>query len=136
MSSFHIGLKNQKKLINHKQSSSLTTCYRERSCFELYSKARAFVLRNFIDVGRESNEILEIGLEDFIKIIGDDMLNTKDEVPVWECCLRWIKYNPESRKEHIYRLLCNVRLGLLDTEVIMDNHWHNMHKIFITTMYL
>lgn len=76
------------------------------------------MLRNFIEVARDSNEILEISFEDFIRIIGDDMLNTKDEIPVWEGCLRWINFNPETRKEHIYRLLCKVRLGLLETEVI------------------
>lgn len=62
-------------------------------------------------------EILKIGLNDFYDIISDDMLNTKDEEPVWQCCIRWIDYDPINRSQYITKLLRGVRLGLLNTKV-------------------
>lgn len=76
-----------------------------------------FVLRHFIDVSHQSKEILEIDLNDFFEIINDDMLNTKDEGPVWECCLRWVDHNVEERQAYITKLLRGIRLGLLDRRV-------------------
>lgn len=75
------------------------------------------MLRHFVEVARESQEILTLNLSEFYEIIADDMLNTKDEAPVWECCLRWIEHSPDMRKQHITKLLGGIRLGLLDLEV-------------------
>lgn len=66
----------------------------------------------------KSQQILKIGLKDFYEIISDDMLNTKDEEPVWESCLRWIDFDPKNRSQHVTKLMRGVRLGLLNTRVI------------------
>lgn len=47
------------------------------------------------------------------------MLNVRDEEPVWESCLRWINHDVGSRKQYIKRLMEAVRLGLLNTSVII-----------------
>lgn len=78
---------------------------------------RKYVLRHFVEVAEQSEEIVRIGLDDFYDIISDDMLNTKDEEPVWECCLRWIDFDPETRKPEVTHLLRGIRLGLLPTPV-------------------
>lgn len=45
------------------------------------------------------------------------MLNTKDEEPVWDCCLKWIEYDSKNRLKYLTKLMRGVRLGLLNTRV-------------------
>lgn len=90
---------------------------RARSCDKLYSAARKFVLRQFVEVARHSLEILAIEVDEFYDIISDDMLNTKDEEPVWECCIRWIDHDPPLRAMYVTKLMQGIRLGLLPTGV-------------------
>lgn len=75
------------------------------------------MLRQFVEVARNSQEILAIELDEFYDIISDDMLNTKDEEPVWECCVRWIDYEPLARAAFVTKLMQGIRLGLLPTGV-------------------
>lgn len=91
--------------------------YRARNCNDLYEKSKTFVLRHFTELAYQSQEILDMSLNDFFEIINDDMLNTKDEGPVWECCLRWINHNVTERRPYITKLMRGIRLGLLDTWV-------------------
>lgn len=76
-----------------------------------------FVLRNFTDIALNSAELLDLPFDQFYEIISDDMLNSKDEEPVWECCLSWIDSDPNGRREYVWRLLEGVRLGLMNSKV-------------------
>lgn len=91
--------------------------YSVRFTYDLPEYCRAYILRNFTQVANESEEILNINLSDLLKILSDDYLNTKDEEPVWECCLRWIDHDPGNRVQHVAKLMGAVRLGLLNTQV-------------------
>lgn len=62
-------------------------------------------------------DILSLSCDDLVDIIMDDSLNSKSEEPVWELCLRWIEFDEENRKQHVPRLLENVRLGLMKQDV-------------------
>ncbi|XP_021934149.1 kelch-like protein 10 [Zootermopsis nevadensis] len=77
---------------------------------DLETRARRFVLLNFVEVSQKSEELLELTLEELQAIIGTEELNVKDEKVVWECILRWINHDPDNRKGHIADLLKGVRL--------------------------
>lgn len=95
---------------------------------ELQYQTRMFVLRNFTDIALNSAELLVLPFDQFYEIISDDMLNSKDEEPVWECCLSWIDYDPNGRREYVRRLLEGVRLGLMNSKV--EIFWANFTAIF------
>ncbi|XP_021941789.1 kelch-like protein 10 [Zootermopsis nevadensis] len=87
---------------------------RSNSCADLDTHVRRFVLRQFVDVSQQSDELLELPVEELQAIIESEELNVKDEGVVWECILRWIYHESDNRKGHIADLLKGVRLGLLD----------------------
>jgi kelch-like protein 10 len=74
-----------------------------------------------VKVWQQSEELLELSLEELQAIVGADELNVKNENIVWECVLRWIDHDTENRKEHIVDLLKNIRLGLLDRDFLLKN---------------
>lgn len=61
--------------------------------------------------------MLSLSCEDLLDIINDDALNTKNEEPIWEFCLRWIDFDEKNRRESVPLLLGGVRLGLLGLNV-------------------
>ena len=74
-------------------------------------------------VAVKSKELLELTMEDFFDIVNDELLNVKDEQSVWECCIRWIDYDPTNRTKHLTKLMRGVRLGLLTNSVgIVELH--------------
>lgn len=91
-----------------------------RFCDDLYAKARTYLLRNFTQVAEKNEDLLKIGLEDFLDIITDDMLNTRDEELVWKLCLKWIDYDVNDRQKHLPQLMGGVRLGLMTPKFFMD----------------
>jgi len=80
-----------------------------------------FVPSDWHQVSQRSEEILHLPIEELRPLVGADELNVKSEQTVWELVLRWINYNPDSRKEHIVDLMKNIRLGLLDTQFFLEN---------------
>jgi kelch-like protein 10 len=89
-------------------------------CTDLESDARRFVMRHFVLVSEQSEELLELPVEELQAILGSDELNEKHEEVVWECMLRWIDHDAENRKGHIVELMKNVRLGLLDQQFFYE----------------
>lgn len=94
---------------------------RQRHCSALYEFARKYVLKNFIDVARRCSDLMKVDLDDIYALLSDELLNVKDEEPVWECCVRWIDADPVNRAGHIARLMRAVRLGLLRTQYFLEN---------------
>ncbi|XP_021932600.1 kelch-like protein 10 isoform X2 [Zootermopsis nevadensis] len=84
-------------------------------CTDLENHARRFILRHFVQVSQQSEELLELPAEELQAIIGSEDLNVKNEKVVWECILRWINHDPDNRKSHFVDLFMNVRIGLLET---------------------
>jgi hypothetical protein len=99
---------------------SFAFCSRFYSCSQLQSDASCYLLRHFEEVSQQSEELLELPLEDLQAIFGADRLNVKNEKVVWECVLRWIDHDTNNRKGHIVDLLKNIRLGLMDRNFLME----------------
>ncbi|KDR21753.1 kelch-like protein 10 [Zootermopsis nevadensis] len=89
-------------------------------CADLETEARRFVLRHFVVVSQQSEELLEVAAQELQAIIESDELNVKYEKDVWECVLRWINHDPDNRKGHIADLLDGIRLGLLDEQFFLE----------------
>ncbi|XP_021940651.1 kelch-like protein 10, partial [Zootermopsis nevadensis] len=87
---------------------------------DLETHAHRFVLRHFVEVSQQSEELLDLSAEEQQAIIESEELNVKDEKVVWECVLRWINHDPDNRKGHIVDLLKGVRLGLLDVKFFKE----------------
>jgi kelch-like protein 10 len=100
---------------------SFAFCSRFYSCSQLQSDARCYLLRHFVKVWQQSEELLELPVEELQAIVGADELNVKNEEMVWECVLRWIDHDTDNRKDHIVDLLKNIRLGLLDRNFLQEN---------------
>jgi kelch-like protein 10 len=90
-------------------------------CSSLEWDARCFVMSNFVQVSQQTNELLELPLEELQAIIEADELNVKSEEVVWDCVLRWINYDAANRKDHIAMLIKRVRLGLLDSQFFLEH---------------
>jgi kelch-like protein 10 len=73
-----------------------------------------------VKVWQQSEELLELPVEELQAIVGADELNVKEEM-VCECVLGWIDHDTDNRKGHIVDLLKNIRLGLLDRDFLYEN---------------
>ncbi|PSN47135.1 Kelch-like protein 10 [Blattella germanica] len=102
-------------------SSNQLCASRDHFCTKLESDAQRFVMRHFVQVSQQSDELLELPLEELRAMVGADELNVKSEEVVWDCVLRWINHDPDKRKGHIVELMKNIRLGLLDTQFFLEN---------------
>jgi kelch-like protein 10 len=83
-------------------------------CSSFESEVRRFVMRNYVEVAKQSDEFLELPPEELLALLGSDELNVGTEKIVWESALRWVNHDTENRKCHIAELLKRVRLGLLN----------------------
>lgn len=82
--------------------------------------AHLYLLRNFEEVAVKSEELIQMPTEELQAILNEDLLNVKDEYLVWECILRWIEYEPETRKMEMPKLLSSIRLGCLNATVSLN----------------
>jgi kelch-like protein 10 len=78
-------------------------------------------MRHFVKVWQQSEELLELPVEELQAVVGADELNAKSENIVWECVLRWIDHDTDNRKGYIVGLLKHIRLGLLDRNFLHEN---------------
>jgi kelch-like protein 10 len=78
-------------------------------------------MRNFSDVTKQSEELLDLTLQEVLDIFGDDELNVKNEEVVWEAAIRWIGHDAENRKQYIVELLRKIRTGLMETQYFMEH---------------
>lgn len=62
---------------------------RRHFCRDLAEAAWRYIMKNFAQIATQSEEILELPLEELKQIINDDELNVKSEEIVWEAILRW-----------------------------------------------
>ncbi|KAF5306185.1 hypothetical protein FQR65_LT07461, partial [Abscondita terminalis] len=74
---------------------------RAHFCKQLAQNTWKYIMRYFVLVGQQSQELLNLSLEDLQEIINADELNVKSEETVWDALLRWINHDPEERKKHI-----------------------------------
>jgi kelch-like protein 10 len=93
----------------------------DHGCFSLEDDACRFVMRKFVQVSKQSDQLLNLPLKELQAILGADKLNVKSEQAVWECVLRWIHHDIENRKGHILGLMKRVRLDLFGTKYVLKN---------------
>ncbi|KAM8972338.1 kelch-like protein 10 [Pelodytes ibericus] len=96
-------------------------------CPELRQKAFMYILHNFEDMVRSSEEFLELSPLELRDIIGNDELNIKQEDAVFEAIVKWIEHDPERRSQYMSILLPKVRLGLMHAEYFMNNVKTNVY---------
>lgn len=85
----------------------------------MYQVAHLYLLRNFEEIALKSEELIQMPMEELHAILNDDLLNVKDEYLVWECILRWVEHDRESRQIEIPKLLSSIRLGCLNATVTL-----------------
>jgi kelch-like protein 10 len=107
-------------ILNPKNCIGILLFARNHFCTELAQTCWRFIMKNFIQISQQSDEILMLSLKDFQEIINADNLNVKSEEIVWETILKWINHDPEQRKGHIVALMKCIRLGLLETQFFME----------------
>ncbi|XP_077512183.1 kelch-like protein 10 [Amblyomma americanum] len=90
------------------------------NCVDLTAKAYNYLMRNFIEVSEQSEELLNLDIDEVEAIMSDENLNVIKEETVWKAVLRWIEFDIENRKQYISRLFKCVRTGLVDTEFFIE----------------
>ena len=71
-------------------------------------------------VSLQSNELLQLNVDELIELTASDDLNVKNEEIVFDTIVRWIDHDPEMRKDDIVPLLKSIRLGLLSTQFFVE----------------
>ena len=77
------------------------------SCNELKSLADDYAIQHFSEV-IQVDEFLQLSIELLLHLISSDALNVHSEERVYEAVIAWIKYDLQSRKQHIAGLLDHV----------------------------
>ena len=78
----------------------------------LVKSSDKFLQKHFKSVS-ESEEFLNVGLEEVSELVGRDELHVTSEEVVFLAVMRWIKQDPEERKVHLPNLLIKVTLNLI-----------------------
>lgn len=91
-------------------------------CVELEKEIHNHIMRNFVDIAHapDNEELLNLPADEMCDILGADNLNVKNEEVVWETMLNWIERDPQNRKQHIHKLMKQIRLGLLETSYFVE----------------
>nr|XP_042903275.1 kelch-like protein 10 [Parasteatoda tepidariorum] len=92
---------------------------------ELDKAAHKYLISNFEEIVDQSEEFLELSLEDVMDLLNSDRINVRKEERVWEAGIKWIDHRPDERKQYIDSILRCIRLGLLDRQYFIENiHVH------------
>lgn len=78
-----------------------------------------FIQQYFHEVSL-SEEFISLPLKELLDLIRRDELYVSSEEQVFEAVIRWVKKDPEIRKEHLPILLSKIRLPLLSPQYITD----------------
>ena len=88
------------------------------ACRELLRVADKFTQLNFQEV-MESEEFLELPVNQLIDIIRSDEVNVRSEEQVFNAVMTWVKYNIADRRPHLSQVLEHVRLPLLTPKFLV-----------------
>ncbi|XP_036408745.1 kelch-like protein 10 [Megalops cyprinoides] len=89
-------------------------------CPELRCQASRFILQHFEEIGRASQEFLELTLAELCDIIERDNLNVKQEDVVFSSVVRWIAHKPHERKGYLSTVLPKIRLALMNPDYFLN----------------
>lgn len=83
------------------------------------------VLRSFNAI-KDTQAFMELDIEILLTLLESHQLQTVSEHSVLMAALRWVGYDPESRKYHLPEILYRVRFNLLDEKdlkrLVADQH--------------
>ncbi|XP_002156698.1 kelch-like protein 18 [Hydra vulgaris] len=88
-------------------------------CEKLLKAANSFLEKNFVEVS-QSDEFMQINIDNLIEIIKKDDLNVRSEEQIFEAVVSWVKVDIAKREEYLPRLLAHVRLPLLSPQYLSD----------------
>ncbi|XP_063794909.1 kelch-like protein 10 [Pseudophryne corroboree] len=98
-------------------------------CPDLQQKAYLYILHNFEDIVKTSDEFLELSAMELRDFIEKDELNIKQEDVLFEAIIKWINHDLTARKQYISTLLSEVRLALMNPDYFMNSvKTHNYVK--------
>uniref|UniRef100_A0A0L8I331 BTB domain-containing protein n=1 Tax=Octopus bimaculoides TaxID=37653 RepID=A0A0L8I331_OCTBM len=89
-------------------------------CQELQQVAHRYLMVNFSEVYKVSNEFLQLNVDNVCEIFASDELNVRSEEITFNAIVRWVDHDPGSRVARIGQLLQTMRLGLLSTEYFVE----------------
>ena len=85
----------------------------------LVNACEKYVRKYFTDVS-ETEEFLNLEIEDISDIINEDELYVTSEQQVFKAVASWVKHKREARQDHLPYLLAKVRLPLLTPQFLSD----------------
>lgn len=89
------------------------------ACEDLEKVAWRYIMTHFDQV-RSSDELLKLQIDDFIKVLRSNDLNTVSEENVCDVALQWIKHDEKSRKVYFAEILKELRLCQISMDYLMD----------------
>ncbi|XP_041075805.1 kelch-like protein 2 isoform X2 [Polyodon spathula] len=89
------------------------------ACTELLNRANTFVEQHFAEVV-QSEELLNLGIEQVCSLIASDKLIIPSEEKVFEAVIAWVNHDKDVRQEHMSHLMEHVRLPLLSREYLVQ----------------
>ncbi|XP_060871862.1 kelch-like protein 2 [Metopolophium dirhodum] len=90
------------------------------SCTKLLSSSELYIHQYFSDVV-EGDEFLSLSSEQMVKLIASEELTVSSEEKIFESVIRWVKYDLDSRKQILPKLMEHVRLPLTSKDYILKN---------------
>lgn len=87
----------------------------------LIEAAYNYIVKHFMIISEQGNELMKLRREELKKIIENDKLNVKCEELVWDVIVKWVDYHPVRQKSDLLFLLPKVRFGLMDFKYFIDN---------------
>lgn len=87
----------------------------------LEKAAYKYIVKEFMTIAENSDELMKLDLEALKLIIGDNQLNVKREEFVWDVLMKWVDSDPENRTAQLVFLMPKVRFGLMDSNFFIEN---------------
>ncbi|XP_039628667.1 kelch-like protein 10 [Polypterus senegalus] len=107
-------------------------------CPNLCFKAFRFILNEFEELVKVSDEFLQLSFFELCDILERDELNVKNESQVFHAVMKWISYQPGPRMGFVSELLPKVRLEMKDCGIFMQDvkkneyiNYNEKYKYFI-----
>ncbi|XP_050061412.1 kelch-like protein 2 isoform X2 [Aphis gossypii] len=91
------------------------------SCMELSSSSGEFIKKNFLQMVK-GDEFISLTFEKVIELISCNDIAVPCEEKVFECVIKWIKHDLDSREKFLPQLMEHVRLPLLASKSCLLKH--------------
>ncbi|KAF0753588.1 kelch-like protein 2 isoform X2, partial [Aphis craccivora] len=91
------------------------------NCMELMSSSEEFINKYFLQVVQE-DEFISLTFEKVIELISCNDIAVPCEEKVFECVIKWIKHDLDSREKFLPQLMEHVRLPLLASKSCLLKH--------------